>query len=166
MLRSLSRVLKTTKQCGRLCASNIYRQSKQFSGFVKPITSSDKSGPVYNKCLCRTMFIQTQDTPNPNSLKFMPGTKVLEPGQTMDFPNIGAAQCSPLAKMIFRIDGVKAVFFGSDFVTVTKQDDDVEWKLLKPEIFATIMDFFASGLPIVTDAKPSGDTRKTFIIFP
>lgn len=62
--------------------------------------------------------------------------------------------------MLFRIEGVKAVFFGSDFITVTKQDDDVEWKLMKPDIFATIMDFFASGLPIVTDAKPSGDTRK------
>ncbi|GBP15878.1 NFU1 iron-sulfur cluster scaffold homolog, mitochondrial [Eumeta japonica] len=47
-------------------------------------------------CSCRTMFIQTQDTPNPNSVKFLPGTKVLEPGQTMDFPNIGAAHCSPL----------------------------------------------------------------------
>lgn len=61
--------------------------------------------------------------------------------------------------MIFRIEGVKAVFFGPEFVTVTKQDEEVDWKLLKPEIFATIMDFFASGLPVVTDAKPSGDTR-------
>lgn len=64
------------------------------------------------------------------------------------------------AKMIFRIEGVRAVFFGSDFVTVTKQDDDTDWRLLKPDIFATIMDFFASGLPVVIDAKPSGDTRK------
>lgn len=65
--------------------------------------------------------------------------------------------------MIFRIDGVKAVFFGPEFVTVTKKDDDVEWRILKPEIFATIMDFFASGLPVVTDAKPSGETRKNSI---
>lgn len=64
--------------------------------------------------------------------------------------------------MLFRIEGVKGVFFGSDFVTVTKQDDDVDWKLLKPEIFATIMDFFASGLPVVTNAKPSSDTRKYY----
>lgn len=61
--------------------------------------------------------------------------------------------------MLFRIEGVKGVFFGGDFVTVTKVDDDADWKYLKPDIFATIMDFFASGLPIVTDAKPSGDTR-------
>ena len=63
--------------------------------------------------------------------------------------------------MIFRIEGVKSVFFGPEFVTVTKQDDDVDWRLLKPDIFATIMDFFASGLPVIIDAKPSGDTRKT-----
>lgn len=61
--------------------------------------------------------------------------------------------------MLFRIEGVKGIFFGPEFITVTKNDDDTEWKFLKPEIFATIMDFFASGLPIVTDAKPSGDTR-------
>lgn len=57
--------------------------------------------PIINACACRTMFIQTQDTPNPNSLKFLPGTKMLEPGQTMDFPNIGAAQCSPLGEFKF-----------------------------------------------------------------
>lgn len=62
--------------------------------------------------------------------------------------------------MIFRIEGVKSVFFGPEFVTVTKNDDDVDWRLLKPDIFATIMDFFASGLPVIIDAKPSGDTRK------
>lgn len=67
--------------------------------------------------------------------------------------------------MIFRIEGVKAVFFGPEFITVTKQDDDIEWRIVKPEIFATIMDFFASGLPIVTDAKPSGDTRNSLTLY-
>jgi len=105
------------------------------------------------------MFIQTQDTPNPNSLKFLPGTAVLEPGHTMDFPNGTAAFCSPLGKMLFRIEGVKSVFFGSDFITITKLDEDVDWKILKPEVFATIMDFFASGLPVLTDAQPSSDTQ-------
>lgn len=105
----------------------------------------------------RTMFIQTQETPNPNSLKFMPGKKVLESG-TMDFPNGQGAHRSPLAKLLFRIPGVKSVFFGSDFITVTKNDDELEWKTLKPDIFATIMDFFATGLPIVTDEAPSQDT--------
>lgn len=108
------------------------------------------------------MFIQTQDTPNPNSLKFLPGRNVLEPGQTMDFPNGQAAFCSPLAKLIFRIEGVKGVFFGPDFITVTRMDEEIDWKLLKPEIFATIMDFFASGLPVLKDAVPNADTRKIF----
>lgn len=105
------------------------------------------------------MFIQTQETPNPNSLKFLPGKQVLEQGQTMDFPNIQSAHCSPLGKLLFRIEGVKGVFLGPDFVTITKMDDDVEWKLLKPEIFAAIMDFFSSGLPILNDAIPNSDTR-------
>lgn len=105
------------------------------------------------------LFIQTQETPNPNSLKFLPGQKVLEAGQTMDFPNGQAAFCSPLTKLLFRIEGVKSVFLGPDFITVTRLDEDVEWKLLKPEIFATIMDFFASGLPILHDAVPNSDTQ-------
>ncbi|KAJ8932405.1 hypothetical protein NQ314_014662 [Rhamnusium bicolor] len=105
------------------------------------------------------MFVQTQETPNPNSLKFLPGEQVLEPGQTIDFPNGQAAYCSPLGKMLFRIEGVKSVFLGPDFITVTKVDDDVDWKILKPEIFATIMDFFASGLPILNEATPNTDTQ-------
>ncbi|RZC34994.1 Ras and/or Nfu N domain containing protein [Asbolus verrucosus] len=105
------------------------------------------------------MFIQTQETPNPNSLKFLPGVQVLEQGQTIDFPTGQDAYCSPLGKLLFRIEGVKGVFLGPDFITVTKIDDDVEWKILKPEIFATIMDFFSSGLPVLTDAVPNSDTQ-------
>jgi len=107
------------------------------------------------------MFIQTQETPNPQSLKFIPGRPVLDGGGTMDFPTLSSAFCSPLAKLLFRVDGVKSVFFGPDFITVSKTDDDtVEWKVMKPEIYATIMDFFASNLPVVNeDAKPvSADT--------
>lgn len=109
------------------------------------------------------MFIQTQDTPNPNSLKFLPGVSVLEKGQTMDFPTAQSAFCSPLGKLLFRIEGVKSIFLGPDFITVSKVDEEVEWKLLKPEIFATIMDFFASGLPILSDATPNSDTRKKMV---
>nr|CAI5844510.1 unnamed protein product [Callosobruchus analis] len=105
------------------------------------------------------MFVQTQETPNPNSLKFLPGVKVLENGQTMDFPTGQAAYCSPLGKLLFRIEGVKSVFLGPDFITVTKSDDEVDWKLLKPEIFATIMDFFASGLPVLKEGTPNQDTQ-------
>lgn len=104
------------------------------------------------------MFIQTQDTPNPDSLKFLPGKQVLEKGDTRDFPTQSSAMTSPLAKLLFRIEGVKGVFFAHDFITVTKIED-ADWKLLKPEIFAIIMDFFASGLPIVHETKPSDDTE-------
>nr|XP_021194507.2 NFU1 iron-sulfur cluster scaffold homolog, mitochondrial [Helicoverpa armigera] len=162
MLRNIFRFHGTANKCSRFCAATLLSQQsmRHYSGLSQIVKrNGNKKVPILNSCVCRTMFIQTQDTPNPNSLKFLPGVKVLESGQTMDFPNIGAAQCSPLAKMIFRIDGVKSVFFGPEFVTVTKQDDDVDWRILKPDIFATIMDFFASGLPVIIDAKPSGDTQ-------
>ncbi|XP_053444995.1 NFU1 iron-sulfur cluster scaffold homolog, mitochondrial isoform X2 [Nycticebus coucang] len=104
----------------------------------------------------RYMFIQTQDTPNPNSLKFIPGKPVLET-RTMDFPTPATAFQSPLARQLFRIEGVKSVFFGPDFITITKENEELDWNLLKPDIYATIMDFFASGLPIVTEEAPSGE---------
>ncbi|RWS09326.1 NFU1 iron-sulfur cluster scaffold-like protein [Dinothrombium tinctorium] len=105
------------------------------------------------------MFVQTQETPNPNSIKFLPGVQVLESG-TIDFPNaMSAAHKSPLARALFRIEGVKSVFFGPDFITITKADDDVEWRLLKPEIFAVIVDFFSSGLPILQESVQSEDTK-------
>lgn len=103
------------------------------------------------------MFIQTQDTPNPDSLKFLPGRDVLDKGITKDFPNQMSAMSSPLAKLLFRIEGVKGVFFAHEFITVTKMED-ADWKVMKPEIFAIIMDFFASGLPIVHEHTSSDDT--------
>lgn len=96
------------------------------------------------------MFIQTQETPNPNSLKFLPGVQVLDSG-TRDFPTPMSSLGSPLAKLLFRIEGVKSVFFGSDFVTITKEDDDGNWNVIKPLVFATLMDFFASGQPVVLE---------------
>ncbi|XP_014210923.1 NFU1 iron-sulfur cluster scaffold homolog, mitochondrial-like [Copidosoma floridanum] len=105
----------------------------------------------------RNMFIQTQDTPNPNSLKFIPGVEVLGSGKTKDFPTLKDASCSPLARMLFRIEGVKSVFFGPDFITVTKADEDLEWQLIKPEIFASIMDFYVSGLPVMSESQASSD---------
>ncbi|EDV95195.1 NFU1 iron-sulfur cluster scaffold homolog, mitochondrial [Drosophila grimshawi] len=106
----------------------------------------------------RSMFIQTQDTPNPDSLKFLPGVEVLGKGNTYDFPSATAAHCSPLAKLLFRVEGVRAVFFGSDFITISKEENG-EWGLIKPEVFAVIMDFFASGLPILHEARPNADTE-------
>ena len=110
----------------------------------------------------RSMFIQTQETPNPNSLKFLPGVTVVEK-DTYDFPNAQSAiGRSQLARLLFKIEGVKSVFYGKDFITITKHDEEVEWRLLKPEIYATIMDYFTSGLPIITEkqAKETDEIKK------
>ncbi|XP_053655186.1 NFU1 iron-sulfur cluster scaffold homolog, mitochondrial isoform X2 [Cherax quadricarinatus] len=101
----------------------------------------------FQTSLC-SMFIKVQETPNPNSLKFLPGVQVLESG-TANFPNITAAQKSPLAKLLFRVEGIRGVFLATDFITITKEEDTAEWRTIKPETFAVIMDFFASGLPVI-----------------
>lgn len=109
----------------------------------------------------RFMFIQVEDTPNPNSQKFFPGQKVLEKG-TMDFPTaISALKCSPLAEAIFKIQGVNSVFFGSNYVTVTKQDEEIEWKVIKPEIFAAIVDFYSTGLPVLRENAQESINNET-----
>lgn len=90
----------------------------------------------------------------------MPDKQLLEPGKTREFSNKISATVSPLAKSLFRIDGVKSVFFGSDFITVTKEDDiSQEWKTLKPEIYAAIMDFCESNLPVINEAA-EGEEHK------
>ena len=98
----------------------------------------------------RGIFIQTQTTPNPASLMFLPGRPVYEDGPSANFATAREAMASPLARRLFAIDGVVNVFFGSEFVTVTKNDDH-EWGVLKPEVFAAVMDFYASGDPVMTD---------------
>ncbi|MEM9009756.1 MAG: NifU family protein [Pseudomonadota bacterium] len=93
------------------------------------------------------MFIQTEATPNPATLKFLPGRQVMEAG-TADFPTEDAAGASPLARRIFAVPGVDGVFFGMDFVTVTKQAD-LDWAHLKPAILGAIMEHFQSGAPVI-----------------
>ncbi|KAL0340654.1 UNVERIFIED_CONTAM: NifU-like protein 4, mitochondrial [Sesamum radiatum] len=97
------------------------------------------------------MFIQTQSTPNPASLMFYPGKPLMDTGSA-DFPNARTAMSSPLAKNLFGIDGITRVFFGTDFVTVTKSEDS-SWDFLKPEIFAAIMDFYSSEQPLFLDSN-------------
>lgn len=93
------------------------------------------------------MFIQTESTPNPATLKFLPGLAVLELG-TADFPSAEAAETSPLARRIFAAGGVTGVFFGTDFVTVTK-DEAVAWEHLKPAVLGAIMEHYQSGAPVL-----------------
>jgi Fe-S cluster biogenesis protein NfuA len=92
------------------------------------------------------MFIQTEATPNPATLKFLPGRAVLSSG-TLDMRNAGEAARSPLAERLFQIQGVGGVFFGSDFITVTKTDG--EWQQLKPSILGAIMEHFMTGEPLL-----------------
>ncbi len=94
------------------------------------------------------MFIQTESTPNPATLKFLPGRDVMTMG-TANFPSAETADGSPLAKRLFAIDGVRGVFLGSDFITVTKKAG--EWNDLKPAVLGAIVDHFASGDPVLSD---------------
>ena len=93
------------------------------------------------------MFIQTQDTPNPATLKFIPGVPVMAQG-TADFADSDSANTSPLARRLFQVDGVTAVFLGADFVAVTKAEG-LDWFALKPGILAGIMEHYASGMPVI-----------------
>lgn len=94
------------------------------------------------------MFIQTEDTPNPETLKFLPGREVL-PGATLDFRSADEAGRSPLAQRLFNIDGIAGVFFGDDFISVTKVG--VEWRHIKPAILGAIMEHYTSGRPLLAD---------------
>ncbi len=95
------------------------------------------------------MFIQTEPTPNPATLKFIPGREV-GGAVTADFADAAEAERSPLAQRLFAVDGVTGVFLGSDFVTVAKAEDR-EWQVLKPEVLGAIMDHFTSGQPVLLE---------------
>ena len=98
------------------------------------------------------MFIETEATPNPATLKFLPGRDVL-PGGTLDIRDpYAAAQRSPLAGALFEIEGVAGVFYGSDFISVTKADES-DWPALKPAVLGTIMEHFTSGAPLLVEGE-------------
>tara|TARA_R110002020_G_scaffold83397_2_gene207395 strand:- start:303586 stop:304167 length:582 start_codon:yes stop_codon:yes gene_type:complete len=105
------------------------------------------------------MFIQTEPTPNPDTVKFLPGLPVAGDLGPFDFPDIGSARMSLLARALFQVDGVDRVFLGSDFVSINK-DPARDWKHVKPMVLATIMDHFMAGLPVVEDGAVAsgGDT--------
>ncbi|MCM5558006.1 NifU family protein [Pleomorphomonas sp. JP5] len=96
------------------------------------------------------MFIQTESTPNPATLKFLPGRVVLE-GSPREFLTPEEAAVSPLASALYEIAGVTGVFFGADFITVTSRDED--WAHLKPAVLGVIMEHFMSGAPILTTTE-------------
>jgi NFU1 iron-sulfur cluster scaffold homolog, mitochondrial len=100
------------------------------------------------------MFIQTEFTPNPLTMKFIPGVSVMASG-TAFYTSAADAAASPLAQELFKISGVNAVFLGSDFITITRMETE-GWDMLKPLLLTTIMDHFVSGKPVL--AETSGNT--------
>ena len=100
------------------------------------------------------MFIQTEPTPNPASLKFLPGRSIMTRG-TADFPSPDTARSSPLAQRLFDVHGVRGVFLGSDFVTITKTDG-TDWSLLKPAVLGALAEHFLSGDAVVHE-RPVGE---------
>ena len=107
----------------------------------------------------RSLFIDTETTPNPQSMKFLPGREVLpeSSGTGMYFMKAQDNSKSPLARALFQVKGIKGIFLGRDFVTVTKADDEA-WPALKPQIFSKMLDFFAEGKPVVDDRPVVSDT--------
>ena len=105
------------------------------------------------------MFIQTEATPNPATLKFIPGRQVLSEG-TADFRAAEDAASSPLAVRLFEIDGVAGVFFGSDFISVTK--GDVEWQHLKPMVLGAIMEHYMSGASVMGGSDANDAERGSY----
>ena len=103
------------------------------------------------------MFIQTEPTPNPLTLKFLPGRVVMENG-TAFYKDVSEASNSPLAKKIFIVDGVSGVFFGSDFITVTKIED-LEWQVLKPAVLGAIMDHYNSGEEVIIQSSENKKSK-------
>lgn len=105
------------------------------------------------------MFIETEVTPNPATLKFVPGRVVLGEG-VREFRSASEAAVSPLAARLFEIDGVAAVFLGADFVSITK--DGPEWQHLKPAVLGTIMEHFMSGAPVLTGGDDSSASKEGY----
>lgn len=101
------------------------------------------------------MFIQTEDTPNPASLKFLPGREVTGSAPPVDFPNQDAAEASPLAAALFAIEGVSSVFFGADYIVVSKADV-LEWQVVKPAILTAIMEHFIAERPLMAAGFTGG----------
>jgi len=104
------------------------------------------------------MFIQTEPTPNPATLKFLPGRAVMESG-TADFTAAEDTKNSPLAEALFRVEGVRGTFFGADFIAVTKADEN-EWHVLKPAILGVIMEHFTAGKPVMLEAAADAAAKE------
>ncbi|CAD6914079.1 unnamed protein product [Tilletia controversa] len=128
----------------------------------RPRLSIPQQQQLHRQPPARTMFIQTETTPNEDSLKFLPGQRVMESG-TAEFLDNRSSMSSPLAKRLFNVPGVRSVFYGPDFVTVSKHSD-MPWSTLKPEVFATLMEFFSSGLALFAEGEAAQQVAQDTLI--
>ncbi len=106
------------------------------------------------------MFIQTEPTPNPNTMKFLPGQAVAG-DRTAFFTSKENAAESPLAQAMFELPDIRAIFYGADFITVTKTES-AKWEVLKPQILTTVMEHYQSGNPLLVDVKQVAKTEKSY----
>ena len=104
------------------------------------------------------MFIQTEATPNPNVLKFLPG-RIVSPDGPLDFPTQAEAAASPLARALFEVDGVAGVFFGAEAISVTRLAEGPSWSEMKAPVLAAVMDHFTSGAPLVVGQAAETETE-------
>ena len=111
----------------------------------------------------RSLFIRTQDTPNPLSIKFLPGKTLTS--TSLDFPSFRTAQRSPLARRLFKINGVTSVFVGTDFISVNITDSS-EWSLVKPDVFAAIQEFITANEPILIESNETSTLSNDTTILP
>ncbi|GAA5823074.1 hypothetical protein JCM11251_007476 [Rhodosporidiobolus azoricus] len=167
LFASTSRVARTAAP--RAVGGNFGRSLSTFAAVAAPLSSTSArprlavgaSAEAWRHFAMprRTMFIQTETTPNADSLKFIPGQAV-SPSGTHEFLDAGSAASSPLADRLFALPDVRSVFFGPDFISVNK-DEDAVWAELKPEIYSIIMEHFTAGRPLFAEGKGGGaeDTR-------
>ncbi|KAL5535080.1 hypothetical protein ACEPAF_3173 [Sanghuangporus sanghuang] len=152
LLRNVERSLAAASSLQRLAASR--HASTLMNGWGPSVSSTSStrlttSYPTVQRAaprLARSMFIQTESTPNDDSLKFIPGVEVMQDGSA-EFLDTRTALASPLALRLLGVDGVRAVFYGPDFVTVSK-DQDVSWSVIKPEVYSLLMEHFSSEEPL------------------
>jgi Fe-S cluster biogenesis protein NfuA len=121
--------------------------------YIEEFQGATAIQPVVTTSVEHAMFIQTEATPNPATLKFIPGKPVLGTG-TREFKSASEASDSPLAQRLFDLEGVRGVFLGSDFISVTK--NEMEWQHLKPALLGAIMEHYLSGTPVIGTADEVG----------
>ncbi|THH11378.1 hypothetical protein EW145_g716 [Phellinidium pouzarii] len=164
--RGVKRALTSASSSKRILSSR--HASTLVNGWGPSISSASSSRLTVSTAqrstprLTRSMFVQTESTPNDDSLKFIPGVDVVPDGSA-EFLDTRSALASPLAIRLMGVEGVRAVFYGPDFVTVSK-DSEVPWSVIKPEVYSILMEFFSSGQPLFRsdedrDAAGPQDTR-------